>query len=368
VKPSPKLPVFFLFFCLLPFTALADAGTPLMWAGIIHLVIGNALIGLLEGAILASIFKLNYLKCVLVMVAANYFSSWGGGVFLDNLITGHLSLDLYNAWFWFWTMVAVTFLLTLILEWPFVFFCFRKSPHRFKRSFWGNLLINSASYLLLFGWYWGASGTGIYRNMHVVQPSQMTMPTNAIVFYISSTNGDVYALNLQTRNQEKIYALKSTNTDDRLLVRPSKREMNSWDIYASSKLVLIQSNLNVTAKQAQRDQNDDANSMPQSPNGTWFNFGETPKLGAAENSGWTFETGFWPIEGLRGKNPKTGESIYFSLETPFVAWNVRNGTHLPGDYVIFQLGENQICILEATTKKIAMLDKGYGPIVILKNQ
>ena len=339
-----------------------------MWAGLIHLAVGNAFIGFLEGAILGIVFKLNRLKCVLVMVAANYFSSWGGGVFLDNIITGHLSLDLYNAWFWFWTMVVVTFLLTLILEWPFVFFCFCKSPHRFKRSFWGNLLINSVSYLLLFGWYWAASGTGIYRNMHVVQPSQMAMPTNGIVFYISATNGDVCALNFETRKSEEIYQLKSTDEDDRLFVRPSKPASNRWDILDSSKLILIQSNLTATARPTPRDEDNEANSTLQAPNGTWFNFGKTPKLGAAENSGWTFETGFWPIEGLRGKNSKTGESLYFSLETPFVAWIVRNATHLPGDYVIFQLGNNQICILETTTRKIAMLDKGYGPVAILNNQ
>lgn len=32
---------------------LANAGTPLMWAGMLHLVIGNAIIGIAEGALLA---------------------------------------------------------------------------------------------------------------------------------------------------------------------------------------------------------------------------------------------------------------------------------------------------------------------------
>ena len=32
-----------------PITLSANAGTPLMWAGILHLILGNLMIGLLEG-------------------------------------------------------------------------------------------------------------------------------------------------------------------------------------------------------------------------------------------------------------------------------------------------------------------------------
>jgi len=42
-----------IFLALLPTVAYADAGTPLMWAGLFHLFIGNAIIGVVEGLILA---------------------------------------------------------------------------------------------------------------------------------------------------------------------------------------------------------------------------------------------------------------------------------------------------------------------------
>lgn len=42
------------------------------------------------------------------------------------------------------------------------------------------------------------------------------------------------------------------------------------------------------------------------------------------------------------------------------------GTPLPNDYVVFQLGDNQICILEPGTKRIALLTKGRGPAVVIK--
>ena len=239
-------------------------------------------------------------------------------------------------------------------------FVFRKLPNRFKKSLWGNLLVNSISYALLFGWYWSASGTGIYKNLNVVQPSQMTMPTNGVVFFISATNGDVYSLDLSTRRSDKVFALKTTDKDDRLLVKPAKFDANNWDIFEHSKSTLICSNLAAIAVECWWDTNNT------SDRGTWFNFGEAPRLGEAEKSDWTYRTGFWSAEGVHGINSKTGASIHFSLETPFVAWIARGATQLPGDYVVFQLGEDQICILETSTKKIALLSRGYGPVVILK--
>ncbi len=105
-----------------------------MWAGMLHLVFGNAIIGVFEGLILARFFKLRKAICILAMIPANYFSAWVGGLFLDYEITTVLPFGLYNAWHWIWMMVLITFLMTLVLEWPFVFYCFRKENGRLKKS------------------------------------------------------------------------------------------------------------------------------------------------------------------------------------------------------------------------------------------
>ncbi|HVU07349.1 MAG TPA: hypothetical protein VHG89_02260 [Verrucomicrobiae bacterium] len=342
-----------------PLSAHADAGTPLMWAGMLHLVFGNAIIGIFEGLIFGWIFKLRKWFCVLVMIPANYFSAWVGGLYLNHEITKTLPFDLYNAWQWIWAMVLVTFLITLVFEWPFVFFCFRKEQNRFKKSIRGNLLVNSLSYVLLFSWYWMASGTALYTKMNIVQPLEISFPKEGYVYFISKTNG-VCKLGLSTRQLEKVYPL-NVDQDDRLFVRASTS--NNWDILDSSKKILISSNLEVVAVEAERDTYD-TNRIE----GTWFNFGNVAKLGAAWKSDWHFETGFWPIEGFRGENRKNGEKIYFSLETPFVAWIVRSATQLPDDHVIFQLGDDQICLLEPSTKKIALIARGQGPVVVLPKE
>ncbi len=339
----------------LPLTASANAGTPLMWATMLHLAFGNAIIAMFEGFIIAKFFRLKSIALIWMMMAANYLSAWVGGFFL-GWATGFLTLNLYNTWLWLWLMVGITFLITLVLEWPFVFFCFRKEKDRFKRSIQGNMLANGLSYILLFSWYWMASGTSLYTKMNVVHPSEIHFPKAGLIYFISETN-TVCRFDFSSKKTVSICKFEVAGKDARLFVRRSAADTNNWDILESSKQNLVCSNLQVVAVPFRRDTN--------SPAGTWFNFGEAPKIGAADQSSWKFRTGFWSIEGLRGKNQKTGENIYFSLETPFVRWVVRNATHLPEDFIVFQLGENQICLFEVATKKIALLMRGRGPVVVL---
>ena len=101
---------------------------------------------------------------------------------------------------------------------------------------------------------------------------------------------------------------------------------------------------------------------PYSYYGTWFNFGAVPSL-AGSGAEWKYHTGFWAGEGLSGENQKTGERIHLSLEIPFASWMVRNAVQLDGDLVLFQLGNDQICLLRPGEKRIALIARGKGPPV-----
>jgi hypothetical protein len=102
--------------------------------------------------------------------------------------------------------------------------------------------------------------------------------------------------------------------------------------------------------------------------GNWFSFGEVQRLGSATNSQWKFRTGFWPVEGLHGSDKTTGQSVRFSYETPFGAWVVRNAVHLPSDKVLFQLGEDQICIFDPVRRQVALLWHGRGPVAVIEKR
>ena len=54
---QPTLWLMVIVLALFPAVAYADAGTPLLWAGAFHLLIGNAIIGIAEGMLLLLLFR-----------------------------------------------------------------------------------------------------------------------------------------------------------------------------------------------------------------------------------------------------------------------------------------------------------------------
>lgn len=355
-------------FLAIPSVAQANAGTPLMWASMLHLLFGNLLIGLLEGVLLAKGFALSKKKCIGLMILANYFSAWLGGLFIAGGISRSLLLGLYNAWPFFWFMVLVTYVITLALEFPFVAMAFRGDPSWLRKTFRGSVLVQTVSYVLLFGWYWLASGTSLYTKTDVVDLSAICLPDKVSMYFISADDGDVYAGALRDSTWRKVCDLNSTNLNDLLLVRPSPQDTNSWDIVARMETTDRQKPIFLTIED--RFTGDVApswrtmNTDPPQFEGTSFNFGRVPKLGDAHASHWDFWAGFWPIEGLHGSETNSGKSVSFSLETPFVAWSVRNATHLPGNKVLLQLGKDQICVYDPEKKQIALVTRGRGPIAV----
>ena len=363
-----------LYFCFLGVAALpqqawANAGTPLMWAGIVHLFIGNVLIGIGEGSLLTWLFAVPKAKTIGAMVLANYVSAWLGGLFIRSAIVKALPMDLTNGWMWFWIMVGATYFITLLIEWPFIAWCFRGTQHWLGRSLRASLVVQSASYVLLFGWYWMSSGTSLYTQMHIVAPAELSLPGSVVVYFIAPGDGDVYRRPLTGGSEQKICVLHSAADNDRLFVRPSASDTGRWDLVArletrdrrDPRFVDVLTNMLVeAAPDLHTSRSDDPAA------GTWFNFGEVPTLSIATNNPWKFWAGFWAMEGLRASHKPTEERVQFSYETPFGAWMVRNAVHLPSDKVLFQLGHDQVCAFDPASKKVALLWHGRGPVPLIE--
>jgi hypothetical protein len=341
-----------------------------MWAGVLHLVFGNALIGIGEGLLLVWLFSAPKGKSVLVMIAANYASAWLGGLFIRGAIVRALPMDLTNGWKWFWVMVVVTYCLTLVLEWPFVAWCFRGKQDWLGRSVRASLVVQTASYVLLFGWYWGASGTSLYTRMKIVPPSALSLPESVVVYFIAPADGNVYRRQLGGGVEQKVFDLHSTNEDDRLLVCPNATDTNSWDLVARLESDNQRGGLFVgvlTNTSVEGASEGGGNTLdPAEPYGTWPNFGKVLGFASATNSQWKFWTGFWPVEGLEATHISTGKRIRFAYETPFGAWTVRNAIQLPSDQVLFQLGDDQICAFDPAGRRVALLWRGRGLTAVIQ--
>jgi len=187
--------------------------------GMFHLVVGNAVIGLLEGLSIALVFNRPKLKAIALLVFANYFSAWVGGMFLREALVSAVPIDLNDLRPTFWTMVLIICLITLVLEFPFVVLVFRHDARWLRKSMVGTLVVQTASYVLLFGCYWHVSGTSLLTDVAVVKPGAISLPENVVVFFISDEDGNAYEMRFpDTTKTARIYDLNSDRSFDRKVV------------------------------------------------------------------------------------------------------------------------------------------------------
>jgi hypothetical protein len=220
----------------------------------IHLAIGNALIGLLEGFLLVWLFRVPRAKAVGAMIAANYTSAWLGGLFIRGAIvaalpmtstmvgsgSGHGRGDVWSD-----PSAGVAVCRLGISGYSRLAETERASV----------VLVQSCSYILLFGCYWMASGTSLYTKMHIVAPKDLSLPESVLVYFIAPSDGHVYRRDLTGGDEQRIYELHSIDDNDRLFVRPSAADTNQWDLMArletadhrSPRFVLVLTNLRVEA-------------------------------------------------------------------------------------------------------------------------
>lgn len=206
--------------------------------------------------------------------------------------------------------------------------------------------------------------------MQVVAPQDLALPESVLVYFIASSDGNVYRRDLASKDAQSVFELQSKHGNDRLFVRPSPLDTNRWDLMArletgdrrSPRFVEVLTNLHVQAAPDWRSTHTD----PPDYEGTWFSFGKVQGLGSATSSQWGFWAGFWPVEGLRASQKDTGIRVRLSYETPFGAWTVRNAVHLPSDKVLFQLGDDQICGFDPVERRVALLWHGRGPVPVIE--
>jgi hypothetical protein len=211
--------------------ALANAGTSLMWATAAHLLIGNLFIGILEGLLLAKIYGISAKKCVNIFILANYFSAWVGFKIISQ-ICPTLPLDIDNILPMFWVMVVASYILTIILEFPFAVFAFKGDNEWLKKSIRGTFLIQTVSYVIIFGWFGISSGTSLFTKTKVVNPSAIKLPDNVQIYYISSNDGDIYTGSICDRQWQIIYDLNSSYNHNYLALLPSKDNNYLWNLVA----------------------------------------------------------------------------------------------------------------------------------------
>lgn len=144
---------------LIPRAALANAGSPIMWFGLLHLLLGNALIGVFESIWVIKIhdLQLNFVKIIL----GNYVSMFFGFFFIAPFFSKMAG----NKDFWgnvtnfgdypLWGFIVGMFfayLSTLLIEYPFFQWAIIDKEKK-SEALKATVLSNSISYLLMIGIY-----------------------------------------------------------------------------------------------------------------------------------------------------------------------------------------------------------------------
>lgn len=150
----------FCIFLLLPNLVLANAGSPMMWFGFLHLVWINAVIGIYESKILTSKFDIQNKKWLIIL--ANYISMFIGLYY----IAPHFSGLTGNTDFWggktrlgeyklggFLIGMTISFIATLIIEFPFYLLSLKqkiKDWSIIKPFLYANFITNIIMFIIYF--------------------------------------------------------------------------------------------------------------------------------------------------------------------------------------------------------------------------
>jgi hypothetical protein len=299
---SPVLPAIYIL--LVPTVAHANAGSALMWTQLLYMVWGNAVIGIGEGLILCLWFRLSPWRAIPVVILANYASGWIGGQWIVFLRARYGEPTLENTWMWILFFLALAFLVTLLIELPFFRFAVRKRLVRWRPLLGAVVLIHLASYALLVAAYSRVSHVSLLTDLDVVSPQAMPGP-------------EEYALRYTNAEGLRIARAGLTSGIESVQTEQEEQRLRPWDVEVFH-----------------------------------------------SDSAWSYSSGYWASDGIRGENTETGATFHFALETPFVTWYPSYPTVIADEYVVLQWGADQIFLLHPPTRRISLIARGREPSVI----
>ncbi len=343
--------------------AYANAGTPLMWFGAFHLGFGNAIIGVLEGILIARLFRTNVRWTAGAMILANYVSMWCGGMLLPQaepiagLVLGH-RLSIYDLQGFLLACVILAFLVTLVIEWPFCLFALLGQKQPVRRSALACLVTQIASYTFLLVYYGVASPVSALTRTTLDDPANFAKPVDAWVYFIGADDGDIWRIRPDGSERQHVAVAQAGTSDACLFIRPSV-DSEGWDLWSQTGHRLDGERsleLERFATHPALAPDWDYADLSRSPPGPFTGYGAAYLDAEPPSIGGRVRTGFWAAEGLW----YGGDRI--ALETPFVRWLPRWPTVLPGEQVVYQLGD-QIVLFDIPQRKLGLVAFGRGPLV-----
>jgi len=373
-------------FFLWPSLASADSGTPFMFAMGSFQVCGTLVLGLLEGILIALVFRAGKIAALFALVFANYASMAVGLVLLSPLcdfVFGHFMnrAPLYDMPRLEWILVGISFVITLLVEWPFCLLLLWRKRGRWWKSVLATGLAQTASYALLIPFFLHISEMGLYRDVDVDPSFVASVSDDAVVYFLSSEDGDVYRVRLDGQDREKVTALGAKDWQDKLFPRRADDGKHvdlwsGWGIPSPIEEKLVLPNVGVLPFP------DAYNEREWAEWTRWYGYG-VPVLDfrSAQARAWEVRQGEWGDWLISAKDEGTGQSLWLSFETPYLLWYARHAAVMPGDKVVFELTDSfyqlsgrtvhvpdEIVLLDLRSRKLGLITYGRSPVVVFPEQ
>jgi hypothetical protein len=342
--------------------AWANAGTPLMLLTFAHLIFGNAIVGLAEGLLLWLMFRKSARFIVVpLMIAANYLSAWAGYAFVVGvrefgIVEAQLPTDpqhalsvlsdtLHTA---FWIVAAVTFAMSVVLEWPFVAFALKPRPRRALVALGISLLLQTASYAVIAPLYRTAAKVNLLEvtvDAAVVAESA----NNAWIHYISQDGATLDRIRISGSDYQIVTTLPLVEGEHRWLRPVAEGDETIALAYRTSadEDQVVLSDWCTRARHPWK--------IFPNPQGDYPPEWETP---------WHASTSDLIHRGLAIYNSDQHEARNLFLDTPLLDWECVNATLLPDNRVVFQLGP-WIVLYEIASRRIGVIAEGHSPVLVL---
>lgn len=157
--PKGALLIFTTF--LMPQVASANAGTPLMWASVFHLTLGNLVIGLGEALLLARLTSAPLGKAIITLILGNYTSAFVGAflIFPGIVLIDETGYRLQ----WLLLSGLTAFFATLVVEYP-LFKLALQPTQSDPNDIWKRVIqINVISYVFILLGYGAVAHTPFVR-------------------------------------------------------------------------------------------------------------------------------------------------------------------------------------------------------------
>jgi hypothetical protein len=341
-----------------------------MWQQWHMLLVGNAIIGLIEGAVIARVFKTRYLSTIVLMIIANYASGWAGALLFglgetpspipDNIFDE----PLYRVGWLMWIGMAIALAMSIAIEWPFCLVAMIGKHAALKRSLLAALLAQASSYTCIGLSYLRGENT-LGREVEVMRSLHVDPALLRGSIYFIAPDGDVWAIRLDGTNAHRAVEAGISDYSTALCaMREPDVDGNPWRLIAlsgSRQRGLLES-LQGRIDGFRMDPNRGGAEMEFVMHSSSLGYQGVADLRDVEDRGWCARPR--GNNGIEVENSATNERYDVRYDTVFTSWWGRCVTVLPGDLAIFELGR-QVCMLDMSRRQITLLARGRGPVVVM---